>query len=284
MRTDRLRALSLTHVLQQSDAQQDAHDARKWHTSQGVVSVNGTKFYNWQSERGGGGAIDLACHLRQCGFAEALDWLNRLTGNLSKHLQNRDQEAGHANTRLTDLRLPLPDPSRLEQVSNYLVGHRGLEASRIAEHITNGSLYADARGNAVFVLFGASKQATGAELRGSHAKLAWRGMARGTRKDRGYFSSNIEGSDREPVILCESAIDAISCSMLHQGVQSISAAGARANPAWLKRLIEQGRRVYCGYDADSAGDRAAQAMIARHSEIKRLRPARKDWNEQLTAS
>ena len=120
----------------------------------------------------------------------------------------------------------------------------------------------------------------GAELRGT-GSLQWRGMAPGSRKDHGYFS--IPEDNRLPVILCESAIDAISCFALHPGHWCISTSGARPNPAWLASLIDQSpsRPVSCGFDADNTGDAMARAMNAFHPQVQRLRPARHDWNAML---
>ncbi|HIG28565.1 MAG TPA: hypothetical protein EYQ50_12520, partial [Verrucomicrobiales bacterium] len=80
---------------------------------------------------------------------------------------------------------------------------------------------------------------------------------------------------------CESAIDAISCFALHPDHRCISTSGARPNPSWLPDLIIQGFPIYCGFDADDTGERMAQSMIALHPSIKRLRPARHDWNDRL---
>jgi len=53
-RADPLRAIPLSSVLRVCGAQPDPHDKRKWHTPQGVLSVSGAKFINWN--RGVGGA------------------------------------------------------------------------------------------------------------------------------------------------------------------------------------------------------------------------------------
>ena len=74
-RAQTLRAVPLVSVLQFCGAQPDPYDPRKWHTSQGVLTVTGAKFMNWNSGRGGGGAIDLVIHLHQIGFGQALEWL-----------------------------------------------------------------------------------------------------------------------------------------------------------------------------------------------------------------
>ena len=74
-RADRLRSVPLTAVLDRSGAVPDRADPRKWHTAQGVLSVTGAKFINWNLSRGGGGAIDLVMHLHGLGFGQALAWL-----------------------------------------------------------------------------------------------------------------------------------------------------------------------------------------------------------------
>lgn len=117
-----------------------------------------------------------------------------------------------------------------------------------------------------------------AELRGTGPRT-WRGMAPGTRKDLGYFWIGQQGSGK--VVLCESAIDAISCYQIDGGCICISTAGVRTNPAWLSPLLARGYAIYCGFDADEAGDAAAAAMIRLHPAIHRLRPPAHDWNDLL---
>ena len=86
------------------------------------------------------------------------------------------------------------------------------------------------------------------------------------------------------VILCEAAIDAISCAAIHADHLCISTSGARPNPAWLPRLIKRGYNIYCGFDADPTGDQMAAAIIDLHPNVKRIRPSRHDWNDVIKAS
>ena len=53
---------------------------------------------------------------------------------------------------------------------------------------------------------------------------------------------------------------------------------------WLKPLLDQGSQVYCGFDADPTGDDMADAMIALHPAVQRLRPPAHDWNDVLKAA
>ncbi len=268
-RAQTLRAVPLVSVLQLCGAQPDPCDPRKWHTCQGVLTVTGAKFMNWNSGRGGGGAIDLVIHLHQTGFGQALEWLEGHFGIAAN--------VPSAPPTHSALLLPPPCPEQLERVRRYLTLNRQLPPALLELLIQSGSLYADDRANAVFVLRGKLGQPVGAELRGT-SPCAWKGMAPGSRKDHGFFAVPAAA---ERMVLCESAIDAISCHALHPQYRCLSTAGARPNPAWLGELVDQAQLLYCGFDRDETGEAMARSMIALYPSIQRLRPTRKDWNDML---
>ncbi len=270
-RADRLRALPLPAVLAALEAVRDPHDPAKWHTTRGVLSVSGPQFINWNLDWGGGGAIDLVMHLRQVGFGLALEWLEQRFGGL--HLLQPTP-----TTQVRSLALPGPVASHWPRVRRYLVEESKLPVMRLEPLAQAGTLYADARANAVFLLRDAAALPVGAELRGTTA-LAWRGMAPGSRKDRGFFS--VSATTSHAIVLCESAIDALSCHALHPDYRCLSTSGARPDPAWLPALIAQGLPIYCGFDADLTGEAMAQRMHDLHPAIRRLRPPAKDWNDLL---
>jgi hypothetical protein len=268
-----MRAVPLTAVLRFSGAEPDRGDPHKWYTAQGTLSVTGTKFINWHRGRGGGGAIDLVRHLHGLGFGQALEWLERHCAWVP---------ALAVSPRLQPpLRLPASAPEHLAQVRGYLTQQRRLPAALLDPLIEAGTLYADARANAVFLLRDPHGQAVGAELRGT-GPVSWRGMAPGSRKDRGCFA--LPATPLEACVLCESAIDALSCHALHPTYRCLSTAGARPDTAWLSDLVAQGRTIYCGFDLDDTGEAMARAMVALHPSIQRLRPSRKDWNHMLCAN
>jgi len=277
--TARLRAIPLEAVLPLCGAQPDPDDKRKWHTPVGVLSVTGAKFINWNQAAGGGGAIDLVIHLHRLDFKAALDWLAR-------HFPGAMPAQPLAPMPPSALNLPLPDPTHLERVKHYLVHQRGIDSGLLAPLLQSGSLYADTRANAVFLLRGKQGLPVGAELRGT-SRSQWRGLAPGSQKDLGFFAIPAEAIPGTlpvgwRVILCESAIDAISCFALHPQCRCLSTSGARPNPRWLAPFLDQGCEVWCGFDADPTGDDMARAMMTLHPAIKRLRPSHHDWNDQLT--
>jgi len=270
-RADRLRALPLPVVLTALEAVRDLRDPAKWHTPQGVLSVSGPKFMNWCQGVGGGGAIDLVMHVRQIGFGQALEWLEQRFGGLPPPQPTPTSQA-------PSLALPAPVADNWPRVRRYLVEERKLPLMLLEPLAQSGALYADARANAVFLLLDAAAIAVGAELRGVTA-LAWRGMAPGSRKDRGFFW--VSPATNRAIVLCESAIDALSCRALHPDYRCLSTSGARPDPAWLPALLAQGLPLYCGFDADPTGDAMAQRMHDLHPTILRLRPPTKDWNDLL---
>jgi hypothetical protein len=175
-------------------------------------------------------------------------------------------------------------------VRRYLRERRRLSAEILASLIDKGKLYADSRGNAVFLMVaGKPNRPIGAELRGTGSRV-WRGLAPGTRRDAGYFWIGQPNSQR--IVLCESAIDAISCFQLQTknsadlGRQCIciSTAGVRSDAPWLRPLLARGYEIYCGFDTDEAGESASRRIIASHPSVLRLRPPQHDWNDTLTVA
>jgi len=307
---DLVRAIPLEVVLTSWGAVRDRHDKARWHTERGPLSVTGSKFFNWHDRRGGGGAIDLVIHLGGWDPSQAIRWLWRhvdhalpddgptahtspvaniaCSRSASRQGGPLEVEDGSRH-RYEQLCLPAAIPRNLHRVRRYLIEQRGLSAKILDPLVDEGKLYADRRGNAVFLMVaGKPNRPIGAELRGTGSNV-WRGLARGTRKNAGYFWIGNPSSNR--IVLCESAIDAISCFQLHRQFAGaplphkcicISTAGTRSDAPWLRPLMKRGYEIYCGFDADDPGDTASRQMITRHPTIQRLRPPLHDWNDALT--
>jgi hypothetical protein len=285
-RADAVRDIPLPDVLTCWGAVRDRRDKWQWRTAVGSLSVTGAKFMNWNREVGGGGAIDLVMHLGAMDFLEAVAWLER---HFSSHTAILSANSGSTTSTSSSkqpesrvLQLPVPDNRQQAQVRRYLIDQRCLQSSIVDPLLATGKVYADQRGNAVFLMVaGKANRPMGAELRGTGHRV-WRGMAPGSRKDLGYFWVGDGG--KSTIVLCESAIDAISCFQLRHDCICISTAGVRANPAWLSVLIARGFHIYCGFDADPPGDHSAHAMMRQHPSVQRLRPPASDWNDVLRNS
>jgi hypothetical protein len=275
-------------VLQQWGANRDRSDRNRWHTDRGAISINGTnvKFFNWHEQTGGGGAIDLVMHLGRMDVRAAVAWLEGRFESHSAPVSPRTASASRTARSPTPraLQLPAPDRSQLDRVRSYLTEQRRLSPTIIEPLIESGIIYADRRANVVFVMVaGKPHRPVGAELRGTGTRV-WRGLAKGTCKDAGYFWAGDASSNE--IILCESAIDAISCQQIHatERVETIciSTAGVRSQLPWIGPLIKRGYTIHCGFDQDNAGNQAGHTLLQNYPSLKRLIPSAHDWNDVLT--
>jgi hypothetical protein len=301
-RADAVRSIPLEVVLTRWGGLRDRRDKSQWRTERGPLSVTGPQFFNWHLHEGGGGAIDLVMHLGKMDYREAVQWLEQhlgfgpvtappTTNGAASNGRRLSSPSGSsqptssgmgAQPKPRQLRLPVAHLAKLEQVRRYLTEQRCLAAGILEPLIEAGKVYADQRGNAVFLMVsGKANRSIGAELRGT-GKRTWRGLAPGTRKDAGYFWIGTGGSQK--IVVCESAIDAISCFQLHSMCICISTAGVCPDAPWLHPLLARGYDIYCGFDDDKPGNAASFRMITRHPSIKRLRPTAHDWNDALVAS
>ena len=172
-----VRDIDLAEVLKMTGAIQDKFDKAKWHTIKGAISITGRKFMNWNTFVGGGGAIDMVIHLKNLEFIDAVLWLS------NTFLPHVIEASSKNNPRSKPIFIvPKRDDTKVRRVMNYLTSERCIPASLIQSLITSGTLYADRRGNAVFLLLGKEKKVVGAELRGT-TNVRWQGMSRGSRKD-----------------------------------------------------------------------------------------------------
>jgi hypothetical protein len=291
-RADAVRWIPLEIVLAHWGGRRDPHDKHRWHTELGPLSITGAKFFNWHLHQGGGGAIDLVIHLGDMDVSAAVSWLEQYLGSpdaasssLATFPRPSSSSHGDSQNLSVAIRLPRPSIDQLDRVRRYLTDQRSLAPGVLQPLIDTGKVYADHHGNAVFLMVaGKANRPIGAELRGTGSR-AWRGLAPGSSKDAGYFWVGAKGS--RDIVLCESAIDAISCfqwhwAQLHTTCICISTAGARSNPPWLTPLLARGYHIHCGFDNDDTGNAASHRMIALHPSIKRLPPPAHDWNDALT--
>jgi len=287
-RADLVRRIELEELLKRTGCVRYRYDKNKWHTPQGAISIRGEKYFNWNAGIGGGGAISLIMHLTQYDFKSSVDWLYRhfslpdvpgISGILSTPNVDR-KKISHSNGDSKPLQLPPRDDGKLLQIRRYLMHWRFLPKTVVDYLIDRGVLYADDKANAVFLMLGKGKRIVGAEIRGTNDHFRkWHAVAAGTKKHCGCFYIKDKGVKK--VVLCESAIDAISYFVLYQNCIAVSTTGANSNPYWITHFIDQGFEIFCAFDSDETGERMANKMRELFPTVKRLRPEKHDWNEVL---
>jgi hypothetical protein len=269
MTVEELRNLDLFGVCLLLNLEQDPSDKKQFKSDGFRICVTGSKWFDHNAQKGGGGAIDLTMHVKSLSFKSACDFLggvNELpTANAVK------------NTPKTNTEPPRADNSHLPAVIAYLTEKRGLNADLVRWCIERGLIYADARRNCVF-RYGDQ----GAELRGTGA-VQWRAVY-GT-IEQGFI---LPARAARGVALLESAIDALSYRQLHRDVIAVSIAG-NGNHKAIKHAANlaktQNLPLLSAFDSDEGGN-VANAILSEYGAklgvpVIQDRPTAKDWNEVL---
>ena len=276
-------------------------DKDKWVDAEGQFSIKltGQKWFDHKSQIGKGGAIDLTMHVLRCDYKQAISWLG--------HDLGKERTAAAIVSRTCEMaekiveqamkeEAPFSPPPRCEkglknryQVTNYLVNQRGLDRKLIARMSDEGRIYADERGNAVFLALEGQDEPKGAEMRGTGLN-SFHGFASGSDRDFCFEVSTQPNNPELPkLVLTESAIDALSYAQIHSNENLIVASTAGARPTLPKDLenrLNNFSEIIVAYDNDKIGQSMAEKLIealrATISKIGRSLPSwGKDWNDSL---
>ena len=288
-RADAVRDAPLEALAVQLGYRPDPRNPARWKLSGSVLSITGTRFFDHHRGCGGGGAIDLVMLARGCRFREAVEFLEHCHGNLPASPSATAQAPPPAGA---NFQLPPHDDRLWPPVRDFLRTARGLAPDLLDRCHRDGILYADHRRNAVFLCRDPRQIPVGAELVGTRPApdgRTFKGMAPGSRKAHGGFWLPANTADLDALLLTESAVDALSAVLLlapslpPDTLVASTAGLASALPPWLQAF--HAPRTLCAYDADPAGDRAADALRHHTPHYSRLRPVgAKDWNDLLRRS
>jgi len=302
------RAADLREVISTLGGQPDRHDRQKWEMANGdhISITSGGKWYNHDQQQGGGGAIDLVKHVAGYDFTDAVAYLAHESGPLvavaaaAQHGAQQAQEIVERGDR-APFTPPVATETRWPQVRAYLTLERALPAGLVDDLHARGAVYADQRGNAVFLRTNPEGNAVGASLRGTLPGSEFKGLAVGSRRDEGHFSlttgtpAAVTFGHAPQVYICESPIDALSLAALHAsrtgGPQQtfLSTDGAGSLPRReIDAALAGGALVHCCFDNDQGGAKLwaqVQDAYPGAGAIVRERPPKgvKDWNDALRA-
>lgn len=269
------REMPLEAVLERLGCERDAKDRKNWRTPAGRVTVDGSKFFNHDVGKGGGGAIDLTMQIEQTDYKGAVNWLAKEFGTgavLSQAVATlKPAIEAAANAPQRPYKAPEPVQENWPKVRHYLTETRRLGGAIVDAIHKAGKLYADKYANAVFVL----SNGAGVELRGTGEK-----PFHGVRGEKAPLTLAPNGDDSK-VAFVESAIDAMSLSELgFKGrIVSMSGSSAALTKAMADKFRERGLTVVAAFDNDRAGEQMAAHMGYPR---ERIYPEHgKDWNDAL---
>ena len=287
---NKVRDLPLEQVAYELGLDQDPQDKHKWRNSDHIINITGSKFYDWNQLKGGGGAIDLVMHVHQCDFKQAVTWLNDRLG------EGAAQSATSYYTReiiqqqpKLQFVPPTPDNSKWEMVRTYLRNERKLPSALVDALHQQGLIYADDKQNLVAIRRDLSGETiTGASLRGTVGENnTFKGLARASKRSQGWFYFTKGGQSSDPIqraVLVESPIDAMSIAVLERTESRktiyLSTDGAGHVPVDFLRTL-RGQSVIVAYDNDAPGQEMAIRVMDLLPNAVRKQPNAKDWNEDL---
>lgn len=256
--------LSLVMQMLGASGNQD-NDKSKWKIPGiGNITVTGQMWYNLEAETGGRGAVGLIRHAKNLKYHLAVRWL---AAQFGESIDSDDIKASLDSMAVREKKTfnpPLKIEKNISFVRHYLRFTRKLPEQLIDTMIAQGRIYADEHRNCVFASEGI------AELRSSFdGPDAVKKLVPGSTRKKGFLVLPDPQLNQKTLAICESSIDAMSYRAMNPGHAAISSAGAnRAFPrAIAEEAIESGFKVVAAFDADTAGDKASQALF-NHFYIK----------------
>jgi hypothetical protein len=282
-----LREMPLGLVMERMGAEPDPADPRRNYLHPaGRITVTENKFYNHTQGKGGGGAIDLAMHLGECSFKEAISWLAKEVGKEETITQYKVEartrvEKIMESTPVPKLAIPSEDQKKLPQVIEYLANSRNIPKKLLENSVLKKNLWADKNGNCVFALRNAEGKTVGAEIRGTYDK-----PFHGTRgeKAKAFFYTGTSAGKK--AVFTESAIDALSYQTMYPDTLVIGTNGTRREAVveTAKRLQGKGFKITLAFDNDKAGIKLATNImqdLQGNCTVESPKSGFKDWNDQL---
>jgi 5S rRNA maturation endonuclease (ribonuclease M5) len=285
---NQVRDLPLKDVVYELGLEPDSNDKHKWQNENHTVNITGSKFYDWQQMKGGGGAIDLVMHVNECDYKQSVAWLSDRFGSSATiaAVTYKTQEIIKTEA-VQEFMPPVPELSKWQGVKQYLTRQRLLPSGLVDRLHEQGLIYADKNQNAVFLRRSLDEsKITGASLRGTTGTdNKFKGLAKGSKRLDGWFhfERGEQSSDRvRRVVLVESPIDAMSLSVLERTDSKktlyLSTDGAGQIPT---EYLKQVKDVVIAFDNDEPGREMAERIKAQLPNATRKIPSSIDWNQDL---
>jgi len=301
------RRLDLRDVARALGGEPDPKDTHLWRIDGAHINIStdGHAFYNLDRQQGKGGAIDFVVDVTGYSVKDAIGWLKDTFGidrataaAVERAIPEIRAEVEQAER--PSFRPPVRDEAAWGQVRNYLVHERGLPGGMVDALRNQGTVYADDRCNAVFLRANSEGLATGASLRGTAPGSAFKGLARDTDRQAGWFTYSVgeqtHAWETPTLAIAESPIDALSWLAMrerqagHAGragrITVVSTDGFGPLPVALIAATRAERGlVVTAFDRDATGERLWDTMRGQYPnapDITRATPpAGKDWNDAL---
>jgi Plasmid recombination enzyme len=281
-----VRSLPLETVAVELGLDSDPQRPHKWRSPGFEINITDSKFYDWQALQGGGGAIDLVMHVRDCGFRAAVVWLrDRFGESATLQALTHQAQAVFEAEPVQQFMPPPADEQQWQRVRAHLTQGLRLPEGLVDQLHRQGLVYADADRRIVFLHRDLNSEAvTGAT--GYSIEDGEYGVAEGSRRSQGWFYVEVGNADEpmQRVICVDSPIEALSKWGLEQPGQGRSLYLA-ANPGMQLPLdwLQRSAAVVLACGVDKPGKALVLQIQAQVPGVLQEYPQGEGWNEDLQA-
>ena len=151
-RSQEFRVISLPEVALKLGMQPSEFDSNRWYSEQHSIRIDGSQFSFAGAGDKGHGAIDLVMRVKAYSFHESLVWLERQLGTGAARAATIEQvDAVVAEVESTQVVPPVQSVEGWPAVRDHLLKQTYLPSPLIDQLHEQGLIYAEARGNAVFI-------------------------------------------------------------------------------------------------------------------------------------
>jgi hypothetical protein len=249
------------------------------------------------------GADDPRTRGKKEGLARAMEVLTPSNVDVPELHVVRGGDQGIAERELEPaFRAPVADWQRWSQVRAYLTQGCELPASWIDALHEGGKIYADVRGNAVFIGENEQRIPTAAYVQGMGSESTITGVTPGARRDPGWFTARLPAEDagHPPVlIIAESPVEALSVLEVQRRIHRdrpggknergpvtvMATEGAPALPREaIAETLRRGGIVRVATATHGAGELIWEQLRQQYpspQQVERAKPTMKDWNDDL---
>jgi len=280
---EQVRTLPLGQVLDKLGAVIVKGKPNVWELPGRRIETDKNKFYDGTGKTGRG-AIDLVMRLEGVEYAQAVAWLVRefspsaIIGDAMKAA--RDETIAHAG-KPAPLPIPKADPSKLNEVENYLIKQKHIAPELVASMVKSNTLYADAYGCAVFKVSG--KRGDASISVSTSPDGIDREVVRGN-LGAPFELAPLDGENQDEAVVVGSVLDALCYRTLRPQSGWIYAVAGFTRDfvgGLVRKLKGKGKRLINALTASAECVDLADAVRLADATISHDTPAGSDWQQDL---
>jgi hypothetical protein len=217
--TDRVPPVPLSQIAYELGLKPDLPDLKKWRQpgNNREIEIAGAGFYDWQTMKGGLGAIDLVMSVRQTDFHHAVNWLTDRFGEAAALQLTLQQTQQMIVDRPREQFIPpIAASDRWAEMRETLTRKRKLPIKLIDRLHSAGQIYADGRQHLVCLNRSLTGEVNGATVVNLQGDDLSKQLADDSRRSQGWFYLESQGAGNiHKVVLLDSPLEALAYVTLH---------------------------------------------------------------------